>query len=323
MLNREISNKTEDKKKESQLVEPIVNSKEEETIEEVYKNYEKSYKESFEIENEMKNDSNVEEKGTFFQKKFQILLVLAGIGTTTAFYTMQDNTVSSKESIVLNVTDSKEDKTHSSEELSLSSAQDNKVFIPLTPAQPSKLLAVSQELKTAKTFKEKKSFDEERIRKELEKLEGVKIIKRERVASQSKHITPAKVFIRSKVATPKRVKYKPKKARIVTIRKGDTLASLAEKFYGNAMDFKHIIYANSSIKNSKSRLYLGRKIKIPYLKRHKSRKFVIVRRGHTLASISKKFYGNVNKIQDIVRANYKLKNQNSTLQLGQKIYLPK
>jgi len=131
------------------------------------------------------------------------------------------------------------------------------------------------------------------------------------------------IQVKPKKVVAKKVVSKKVKPRMVTIKKGDTLASIAEKFYGNPMDFKRIIRANRSIRNKHSHLSLGQKIIVPYMEKSKRDRMFSVRKGSTLASISKRFYGTTNKVQKIVDANYNIKTENSILHLGQKIYIPK
>jgi nucleoid-associated protein YgaU len=151
-----------------------------------------------------------------------------------------------------------------------------------------------------------------------------------------------KVFIpiHGKVQTKKIVTKKIKKVqevvkrtKTIKIKKGDTLAILAKRHYGNSMDFKQIINANKNIKSHKSSLKIGQKIIIPYLsKRHTKKstkkvkqktRFVRVKKGYSLAYMAKKFYGSTSKVQKIINANRNIKNKNSTLRIGQKVYLPK
>jgi nucleoid-associated protein YgaU len=151
-----------------------------------------------------------------------------------------------------------------------------------------------------------------------------------------------KVFIpiHGKVQTKKIVTKKIKKVqkvvkrtKTIKIKKGDTLAILAKRHYGNSMDFQQIIRANRSIKSHKSSLKIGQKIIIPYLsKRHTKKstkkvkqktRFVRVKKGYSLAYMAKKFYGSTSKVQKIINANRNIKNKNSTLRIGQKVYLPK
>lgn len=59
-------------------------------------------------------------------------------------------------------------------------------------------------------------------------------------------------------------KRKGVKGRIVLVKKGDTLSSLAEKYYGNSMAFDKIITHNKNITKQSHTLYVGQKINIPY-----------------------------------------------------------
>ena len=118
------------------------------------------------------------------------------------------------------------------------------------------------------------------------------------------------------------VHYEKIKPRIVHVKKGDTLAILAKRFYGNEMEFKRIIRANRRIKSAKTALRLGEKLVIPRKSTKKSRRYIIVEKGNTLALIAKKFYGDVKAVSKIIRANYKIKSSRSMLHLGQKVYVP-
>lgn len=54
------------------------------------------------------------------------------------------------------------------------------------------------------------------------------------------------------------------RGRITVVKKGDTLSSIAEKYYGNSMMFSKIIQSNQSIKNDETILKAGQIINIPY-----------------------------------------------------------
>ena len=130
---------------------------------------------------------------------------------------------------------------------------------------------------------------------------------------------------KSKIVTKKIKKEKPKKPqyKVVIVKKGDTLASIAKKFYGNPMEFKRIIRANRDIRRASSHLHLGQKIIVPIVDHAKKRRLVVIRKGDTLASIAKRFYGDHRKFQRIIDANYKIKNEHTRLHLGQVIYVPR
>ena len=164
------------------------------------------------------------------------------------------------------------------------------------------------------------------VTKEVSKIENIdemkaKVIKT--LVQKSKH-----KGIRKKVEKHKKTK-KPQ-YRVVTVKKGDTLASISKRFYGNPMEFKRIIRANRDIKRASTRLRLGQKIIVPIIQSKSKKKKVVtkrrmvtVRKGDTLAIIAKRFYGDSSKYKKIVNANYKIKNEHTPLHIGQKIYVPR
>jgi nucleoid-associated protein YgaU len=98
------------------------------------------------------------------------------------------------------------------------------------------------------------------------------VVKEDPTATPTPTITPTKEPIVKKVHTkPKRKHAKAKhkkvvkkpKRRFVIVRRGDTLASISKKFYGNSMKFKRIIRANYSIKSSSTPLKIGQRIYVP------------------------------------------------------------
>jgi len=52
--------------------------------------------------------------------------------------------------------------------------------------------------------------------------------------------------------------------RVIVVKKGDTLASLSVKYYGNAMQYNKIIANNAGLTSDSSIIYAGQKIKLPY-----------------------------------------------------------
>ncbi|CAA6823161.1 MAG: Unknown protein [uncultured Sulfurovum sp.] len=190
--------------------------------------------------------------------------------------------------------------------------------------------------KTIQTTVPSKKIEEKEITPVIEKVveapkvEAPKVIETKTIEKKVivKKAIPEKV-VKEKVVEKKIVPKKiestivKRKPRIVTIKKGDTLNLIAQRYYGNSMDFKRIIRANKSLKSAKSSLRLGQKIIVPYLPKNKTRRFVTVKSGYSLAYISKKFYGTTGKVQKIVNANPDIKNKKSTLRIGQKVYVPR
>jgi len=145
----------------------------------------------------------------------------------------------------------------------------------------------------------------------------------EKIVAPKEEVTPQKVVKKKPVIKKRQAKVAKRKQRVITIKKGDTLASISQKYYGNAMEFRQIIRANRSLRSAKTALKPGQEIIVPYPPKHKQRRFVIARKGYSLAYISKKFYGTISEIERIVAANPEIKNKNSTLKIGQKVYVPK
>lgn len=54
------------------------------------------------------------------------------------------------------------------------------------------------------------------------------------------------------------------RGRVVLVKKGDTLSTLAEKYYGDSKAFQKIIDANKNLSKQSKTLYVGDEINIPY-----------------------------------------------------------
>ena len=67
-----------------------------------------------------------------------------------------------------------------------------------------------------------------------------------------------------KEISPKAQKNNTIKSRVVVVKKGDTLASLSKKFYGNPLKYKKINASNSNLFQESNIIYEGQKIKLPY-----------------------------------------------------------
>ncbi len=59
------------------------------------------------------------------------------------------------------------------------------------------------------------------------------------------------------------VQTRSKEMRIIVVQKGDTLGKIAQRAYGNVMDYKKIYQANPDILNRPDRIYVGQKLRIP------------------------------------------------------------
>ena len=60
----------------------------------------------------------------------------------------------------------------------------------------------------------------------------------------------------------KEVEIRKNEMRIIVVRKGDTLGKIAQRAYGNVMDYKRIYRANPEV-NRPDRIYVGQKLRIP------------------------------------------------------------
>ena len=138
---------------------------------------------------------------------------------------------------------------------------------------------------------------------------------------QPQKIRPKKV--KPKKSSMAKVYYEKVKPRIIHVKKGDSLAILAKRFYGNSMKFKSIVRANQRIKSSKTSLRLGEKLVIPRKNTRKTRRYILVQKSDTLAKLAKQFYGDSHKISKIISSNYKIKSKKSPLHIGQKVYIPR
>lgn len=185
-------------------------------------------------------------------------------------------------------------------------------------------------------IKKEEVKEEKIVQEEPKKVEPEKVVakKEEPKKAEPKKVEPKKVVVKKaepKKVVAKKVVIKNTKQTIITVKKGDTLASIATKYYGDHLEYKRIIRANRSIKNAKSSLSIGQKIIIPAMgkstttntkKKSTPLRTYTVKSGNTLASISKKFYGSTDQIQKIVKANASIKTTKSTLRIGQKINIP-
>lgn len=125
---------------------------------------------------------------------------------------------------------------------------------------------------------------------------------------------------------------------------GDTLASIAKKFYGSEQGNKHssinkIFVANRSTLKYPGSIYVGQKIVIPSLtgtparrsiletvksigKRHLPAKKYTVADGDSLWRIAQQQLGNGSRYTEIARLNSGLLSNSETLSVGMKIKLP-
>ena len=76
--------------------------------------------------------------------------------------------------------------------------------------------------------------------------------------------TPAKATtVTERVVTDAVVKQSQPSTRTYIVRPGDTLASIAQQFYGNSADWPWLYYVNESVVTNPNLIYVGEKLTIP------------------------------------------------------------
>ncbi|HHD75407.1 MAG TPA: hypothetical protein ENK95_01125, partial [Campylobacterales bacterium] len=123
------------------------------------------------------------------------------------------------------------------------------VIPPLATESTKEKLLVKESTKQEAPKQEKVALTQEKSVTKAEPLE-IKLTQVKLREAPKPEIKKSKVVKAKppKAATKKtkvvKKKTPSKKPRIVTVKKGDTLALIAKRYYGNAMEFKHIVRAN-------------------------------------------------------------------------------
>ena len=99
--------------------------------------------------------------------------------------------------------------------------------------------------------------------------ESTRVKQQEELSNEMSQLTNESSFksessYESALAQELNEKSKDVKGRIILVKKGDTLSSLAKKYYGDSMAFHEIIAHNKNITEESQQLYIGQKITIPY-----------------------------------------------------------
>jgi LysM repeat protein len=77
--------------------------------------------------------------------------------------------------------------------------------------------------------------------------------------------TPAKATaVAEQVRTDALIRHSQPASRTYTVRPGDTLSAIAERFYHNSADWQWIYQANRSVVRDPNAIYVGESLKIPY-----------------------------------------------------------
>jgi LysM repeat protein len=115
---------------------------------------------------------------------------------------------------------------------------------------------------------------------------------------------PKKIPPGTKIAIPKIIRY--------TVKKGDTLATIAHRFLGDRRRYQVLASINGL--DSPKALNVGSRIKIPFHIPH------IVKRGESLAVIADRYYGDLNQF-DLI-ASYNFITESRSIKPGTEILVP-
>ena len=159
----------------------------------------------------------------------------------------------------------------------------------------------------AKEETTKRKLEEEKVKKES--ISKIEVVEKQNIVNSSKKIA---------------IKYEPIKPIVYTVKRKDTLVDIGKRFYGgDSLGYKRIIRGNYKLRRKHGHIHAGEKIVIPRKDGKKRRRYILIKKGDTLASISKEIYGTKDKILTIVRANRRIRSKRSTLRVGQKVYIPR
>ncbi len=159
----------------------------------------------------------------------------------------------------------------------------------------------------AKEEATKRRLEEEKAKEES--ISKIEVVEKQNIVNSSKKIA---------------IKYEPIKPIVYTVRRKDTLVDIGKRFYGgDPLGYKRIIRGNYKLRRKHGHIHAGQKIVIPRKDGKKRRRYILIKKGDTLASISKEIYGTKDKILTIVRANRRIRSKRSTLRVGQKVYIPR
>jgi nucleoid-associated protein YgaU len=101
-----------------------------------------------------------------------------------------------------------------------------------------------------------------------------------------------------------------------TIKKGDWLSTIAEKFYGDPLLFNRIYEANKNVINNPNLIYAGKEILIPNVDVTYS---YTVKTGDKLSDIAETFLGSSNKANELIEQNKGILGKGNQLIRGQVI----
>lgn len=125
---------------------------------------------------------------------------------------------------------------------------------------------------------------------------------------------------------PVKHKHSPRPTHRYTVRKGDTLSSISQKFYGTDKYWQAIYHHNERVIGPDYNLIIpGQHLVIPHIGKasQSHNKTYVVKSGDTLSDIASHFYGNPNKWRSIYRRNRAVIGENpNKIMPGQRLVIP-
>jgi LysM repeat protein len=82
-------------------------------------------------------------------------------------------------------------------------------------------------------------------------------------ASAAVSLSAKTTTVAGQVHTDAMVQHSQPATRTYTVRSGDTLSSIAQRFYGNSADWAWLYHVNSSVVHNPNSIYVGEVLKIP------------------------------------------------------------
>jgi len=104
------------------------------------------------------------------------------------------------------------------------------------------------------------------------------------------------------------------------VRSGDWLSTIAEKFYGDAMNYSAIFAANKDVLENPNKIYPGQELRIPHVV--KAKQYYTVRFGDSLSQIAKSYYGDAMKYKVVFAANQDIVADPNNIYPGQRLEIP-
>lgn len=132
---------------------------------------------------------------------------------------------------------------------------------------------------------------------------------------QSRSPQPKKSMVRVSAA-----KAEQSEVKRYIVRSGDWLSTIAEKFYGDAMNYSAIFAANKDVLENPNKIYPGQELRIPEVV--KAKQYYTVRSGDSLSQIAESYYGDAMKYKVVFAANQDIVADPNNIYPGQRLEIP-